>query len=230
MYPDPNQNQPSSPRPQPPAFQPMQTPAQPQPATPQYSIDYLNQIAPQPKKAGLNNKTFFLLIGGGLLFAIIVGVLAFSSGSGPKQQMETLAARMQTLQTISQNAQKNIKSGTLRSTNSNLSIFLTNANHDIADPLKKNGIDIKKLDKKIVAAEKDDALTAKLEDARLNAVYDQTYAREMGYQLATVKALMKTIYNKSKSKSMKDFLSKTNDNLAPITKQLDDFNPTTAND
>ena len=200
-------------------------PEQNQQPQPQYSIDYLNQIAPQPKKPGLNNKTFLLLVGGGLLLVIIVGIFVLSSGgSGPTQKMQTLAARMQTLQTISDKAQKNIKSGQLRSTNSNLTIFLTNANRDIVDPLKKNGVDIKKLDKTIVTAEKGDALSTKLEDARLNATFDRTYAREMGYQLDTLAVLMKDIYNKGNSKSMKDFLLATDKNLEPIKKELNDFN------
>ena len=82
-------------------------------------------------------------------------------------------------QTIASDTQKNLKSGALRSTNSNLAIFLTNANRDIAAPLSANGIDIKKLDSSVVAAEKGDELKQTFEDARLNAVLDRTYAREM---------------------------------------------------
>jgi hypothetical protein len=193
----------------------------------QYSIDYLNQIAPGPKKPGLSNKLFFLLIGGGLLIAIIVGIALLSGGTSNTTRLETLAARLQTLQTISTASQKNLKSGMLRSTNSNLSIFLTNANRDISTPLSINGVNIKKLDKNIVASENGAPLTARLEDARLNAVFDITYAREMNYQLATVAGLMKEIYSSTKSKSLKDFLVATDDNLQPIKKQLADFNGTT---
>ena len=259
MYPDPNQQ--STPKPQPSQVPPQQpwpqTPGQYPPATaqpgatqpqaptqpltpppapqqgstPQYSIDYLNQIAPKPQKAGLNNRIFLFIIGGGLLLALIVGIMSLANGgNGPTTQMQTLTARIETLQTISEKSQKNIKSGKLRSTNSNLNIFLTNADHDIADPLAKNGVKIKSLDKNIVTAEKGEALTKKLEDARLNAVFDQTYAREMSYQLSTVENLMGTIYRSTKSKSMKDFLQKTNSNIDPIIKQLDNFNVTTSND
>jgi hypothetical protein len=190
-----------------------------------YSIDYLNQIAPQQKKPGLSNKLFLMIAGGGLVLAIIVGIIVLtSSGSGPTEKMQTLAARLLTLQTISDKAQKNIKSSQLRSTNSTLTIFLTNANHDIIDPLAKNNVDIKKLDKKIVALENGTDLTKKLEDARLNAVYDRTYAREMGYQLDTVAALMKDIYTSSGSKSLKEFLVTTDNNLQPLKKQFYEFN------
>lgn len=165
------------------------------------------------------------------MLAIVVGLLSLlSGGNGPTQTMQTLAARMQTLQTISDKAQKNIKSSKLAGTNSSLTVFLTNANHDIVDPLKTNGVDVKKIDKKILAAEKGDDLTKKLEDARLNAVFDRTYAREMSYQLKTVESLMKTTYFKTKSKSLKAFLSSTDDNIAPIIQQLDSFNTTLSND
>lgn len=189
----------------------------------QYPIDYLNQIAPQqPKQA--DNKRFFLFIGGGLLIAIIVGVLALSSGSGPTQKMQTMAARMTALQEISSNSQKNIKSGQLRTTNSTLTIFLTNANRDAAEPLKKSGVDIKKLDNKIKTAENGEKLKATLEDARLNATFDRTYSREMSYQLDTLAALMKQIYAETGSKSLKTFLESTDANLQPIKKQLTEFN------
>jgi hypothetical protein len=138
--------------------------------------------------------------------------------------MQTLAARLITLQSVADKSQKTIKSGPLRSTNSNLAIFLTNANRDIVEPLKNNGITIEKIDKKITAAENGEALTKTLEDARLNAVFDRVYAREMGYQLDTVEALMKDIYAKSNSKSLKEFMQKTDENLQPIRKQLNDFN------
>jgi hypothetical protein len=196
----------------------------PNPNQSPYSIDYLNQIAPQEKKPGMSNKFFLFIIGGGLLVAIIVGIFALSSGSnGPTQKMQTLSARLTTLQTISDKAQKNIKSGDLRSTNSSLTIFLTNANRDIVTPFGKNGVDIKKIDKKIISKEAGTAVTKKLEDARLNAVYDRIYASEMGYQLETVAALMKDIYTNSKSKSLKEFLVATDDNLLPIKKQFQEY-------
>ncbi len=190
-----------------------------------YPIDYLNQIAPEQPKTGMNNKLFFMLIGGGLLVAIIVGILALTTGgNGPTQKMQTLSARLTTLQKVSSDSQKTIKSGTLRSTNSTLTILLTNANRDIAEPLSKNGVDVKKIDKSIQTKENGSKLTEELEDARLNAIFDRVYAREMSYQLETVTALMKQIYNSTGSKSLKEYLEATDTNLQPVMKQLADFN------
>lgn len=219
MYPDPNQNQQ---QPQPPTPQPVQPPAQ-------YSIDYLNQIAPKPPKKGFNNRILLFAAGGGILLILIVGILSFlSSGSTPTTNMETLSARLTTLTKITKDSQKNIKSNQLAGINSNLSIFLTNADHDIITPLKNNGINPDNIDKTITTAENGSALSAKLDDARLNAIFDRTYAHEMSYQLATVHSLMQIIYNATKSSSMKSFLQTSDTNLSTIKKQLDDFYATSS--
>jgi lipopolysaccharide export LptBFGC system permease protein LptF len=197
---------------------------------PQAPIDYLNQIAPQPKKPGINKSALIVVVLGiGLVLAIVIGFVVFATGSskGPKTSTVTLAARMQAMQTVADKSQKNIKSSSLRGINSNLIIFLTNANRDIATPLTAAGLDVKKLDKTIVAKEKADPITADLEEARLNAIFDDTYAREMSFKLTTISLLMEDIYKSSKSKTMKDFLVTTDENLQPIKKQLDEFNSTT---
>lgn len=179
----------------------------------------------------MNNKLFLVLVGGGLLVALLVLILSLTnSGSGPTQKMITFAARVQSLEKITADAQKNIKSNDLRGTNSNLTLFLTNTDQGMTTPLKNNNVDVKNLDQNIVKSEKTDgdALTAKLEDARLNAVFDRTYAREMSYQLSALRSLMSSIYTSSGSKSLKDFLQTTDNTLVPIQKQLTTFNNTSA--
>lgn len=197
---------------------------------PQAPIDYLNQIASPPKKPGVNKTTLAIVIVGiGLVLAGVIAFVMFatSQSTGPKASATVLAARLQAVQEVADNSQKNIKSSSLRGINSNLVIFLTNANRDIAAPLAASGIDIEKLDKDVVAKEKADPITADLEDARLNAVFDDTYAREMSFKLATISLLMEDIYKSSKDKKMNEFLLATDENLQPIKQQLDEFNGTT---
>ncbi len=195
----------------------------------QAPIDYLNQIAPQPKRPGVDKRAVGAVVAIIVtVLTIVIGFLIFISNSaaGPKTSMVTLAARMQAMQEVSDKAQKNIKSSQLRSVNSNLKILLTNANRDIAAPLAIEKIDVTKLDKTAVAKEKADKITATLEDARLNATFDDTYAREMGFKLATIAVLMQQISEQSKSKSMQEFLLETDENLQPIKQQLESFNST----
>jgi hypothetical protein len=192
----------------------------------QYPVDYLNQISTQQQKPGITNKRFLLFIGGAvaLILIAVIFMVASSGVTGPKEKMQTLAARLLTLQTVASDAQVNLKSGDLRDTNSNLTIFLTNTNRDIAEPLAESGIDVEKLDEKIVAQESGETLTADLEEARLNAVFDRTYAREMSYQLDTVSVLIREIYNSTNNASFKSFLENTNANLEPLREQFSNFN------
>ena len=87
-----------------------------------------------------------------------------------------------------------------------------------------NGVEVSKLEEKIVAQESGEELIADLEDARLNAIFDRTYAREMSYQLDTVDVLIREIYNSTNSASFKTFLENTNKNLEPLRQQFSDFN------
>lgn len=203
-----------------PFFQPQPAPQQP----PQYSIDYLNQIAPQQKKSTPNKLVVIIGILVILLF-VVLAIAGLSHLGGPhlSTRLQTLDARLATLQKVADSAQPTIKSNQLRATNSNLSLYLAGANRDITTPLQNNGVDPKKLDKAILAQESGGKLTATLEDARLNAVYDRTYAREMSYQLTTTLLLMDDIDRSTKSKSLKDFIATTKANLTPIKEQLANF-------
>jgi len=193
-----------------------------------YPIDYLNQIAPKQQKPGMDNKKFLGLVGGGLAVALIVGMFVlFGGGESTGQLLQKYAARVEALQEVSKDTQKNLKSGDLRSINSNLSITLLDAHTKLAEPMATQGLDVKRIDSDIKAAEATDELEAKLEDARLNATLDRIYPREMSYQVKTVRALMKEIYAKTNSTSLKEYLDQANKSLVTVNDQLDDFSKQT---
>jgi hypothetical protein len=209
--------------------QPPQQPApQPQPfQQPQYSIDYLNQIAPQSHRPTPKWQRFAIL--GVIIVGVIVllmGIVTILGGSSPAK-LPTMAARLQTLQKIVDAAQPQIKANTLRVTNSNLSLYLVDANRDMVAPLKANNVDPAKLDKTVLKKEDGSALTATLEDARLNAVYDRTYAREMNYQLTTFLLLMKDIRASSSSRSLDTFIDTTSANLKTSQEQFASYSDST---
>ena len=187
--------------------------------------NYLDQIAVPQNKPGMGNKLFLGVIGGALLIVImlVVGMVLSSGGSSKAISTQRLALRLQTLQKVADDSHKNIKSSTLRSIDSNLTAYLVNANRDIETPLKAANIDIKKLDKKLVAEEDGKKLTAALEDARLNATFDRTYAREMSYQLETTATMMSSLYKTTKSKSLKSFLEPSYKDIKSLQKQFSDF-------
>lgn len=194
-----------------------------------YSIDYLNQIAPQAPKSRFDPK--FRLIAIVLAVATLVTIiLVIISGlaGGSKNDLQQLAARLATTEKLATDAQKNLKSSELRSLNGSLKILLTNTNRDIAEPLKLNGIAADKLDKAIIAKEDGAKIIATLEDARLNTTYDRTYAREMSYQLETIVLQMKELHASTSSQSLKSFLDTSYKNIQPIQKQFSELNAANA--
>lgn len=198
-------------------------PTQPQQPLPS---DYLNQIAPQaPQRKMLLSKKQLILVGSlvGAIFLVIILaiVVGLSSNKKPLQQ---LAARLQSTQTIATSASTLINNSQLSALNSNLTIYLANTNRDIAVILLKDGIDVKKLDGSIVASESGADVIARLSDAKLNAVYDTTYAREMAYRLNTIVALMGQIDESTNNKSLKTFLDGALTNLKPTQQAFSVFN------
>jgi len=220
--------------------QPPQTPNpfQPQEPTPAPSAapvpstapaDYLSQIAPQTQtKAPFTFGIKQILIISAILIVLViilvqvVGAVANSS----KRPLQQLSARLTTTEKIATESQANLKSSTLRSLNSNLKLYLANTNRDIGAPLLAAGVDSTKLSAAIVAAESATDLQGRLVDARLNAVFDRTYAREMTYQLGTIMTLLSETYNASSSASVREFLKSAYDNLKPTQESFANFSTT----
>lgn len=188
--------------------------------------NYLDQIAaPQIKKPRLqfNLKTIILL---GLALLIVVGGISAVGGAlteSRKKPWEQLSARLDSTAEIIDSSSGLIKNSQLRSTNSSLKLYLANATRDIATPLQSLKIDAKKIPKEVTAAESTTEILATLDDARLNAVYDSTYAREMSYQLSKLLTLLQQLYASSSKESTKTFLETTYTNLQPLQKTLASF-------
>jgi hypothetical protein len=198
------------------------TPPQP----PVQSPDYLNQIAPQaPKTLPFKFGPKLLIIAAVILVVliIIVSVTVNLVMSSQRQPLQQLAARLTTTETIANDAQPNLKSTQLRSLNSNLKIFLTNTNRDIGQPLLSGGVNTAKLPESVLTKESGDALSTTLEDARLNAVFDRTYAREMTYVLGSTLALMKQIRSSTGSTELRTFLDSTLTDLTLIHESFSSF-------
>jgi hypothetical protein len=193
--------------------------------SPTPSIDYLNQIAPQtPKRFRLTHMQLIIVVALAIVTIIVLAVVigAFNN----KDPLEHLSAKLQSTEIVVGDAQSKIKSTQLRALNSNLKIYLTNTNRDIAPLLLQDSVNVAKLDKNIVASEATNDITDRLEDARLNAIYDRTYAREIAYRLETTLALMHQINDSSASKDLKTFLIAAIANLEPTQQSFADFNAT----
>jgi len=188
--------------------------------------NYLDQIAPQAAKRSfvLGRTPLIILIV--ILAIVVVGILAAVANqisASRTQPWERLAARLATTSEIAASSEGKIKNSQLRSTNSNVKISLTNTQRDLATPLTTIGINSEKLTPSVVSSESGKEMLARLEDARLNAKYDSTYAREMSFQLANLLTLLRQLYSSSSNVANKSFLQTTYDNFAPVQKSLSEF-------
>lgn len=188
--------------------------------------DYLDQIAPRPAKHSfvLSKTRLIVLVGiAAVIVVIILSVVVGAISNARKEPWERLSARLTATSEVVDSSSGKIKNSQLRSTNSNVKISLTNAQRDLATPLKAMSIDPKKLSTSITTAESSEAMLARLEDARLNAKYDSTYAREMSYQLSNLLTLLQQTYSSTSNLSNKTFLKTTYDNFQPVQKSLSEF-------
>jgi hypothetical protein len=209
--------------------QPYQQPAQPEydqePVAPQYSADYLDQIAPEQTHTTLFSGSYtWMIIGLAVVFMFAVGLIVAFSGNKNADTAETAYMRITNLIAVTNHYRTFIKSSKLSSTNSNFKIFMTGAQHDLIDPLAKNGVLTNKLDRDKKSREKAliSTVEAKLEDARLNAILDRVYAREMAYQTQLLIELYKRM-SKNISPDIASNAKKTLPNLLPLQKSLADF-------
>lgn len=188
--------------------------------------NYLDQIAPQAVKRSFMLSRPKLIVSFAVIAIIIISIIAVVIGqinNSRIQPWESLAARIDSTNEVVKSSEGKIKNSQLRSTNSNLKILLTNTQRDLAAPLVAIGINSKKLTPSIVTDESSTKMLARLEDARLNAKYDSTYAREMSYQLSNLLTLMRQLYSSSSNLKNKSFLQTTYNNFAPVQKSLSEF-------
>lgn len=174
--------------------------------------NYLDQIAaPAGKASFVSGKIKLLIIGLGIAaVAIIIAMIVVNIHSASRvDPWNTLVARLDTTEKIANSATKNIKSSQLRSLNSEIKLFLTDTNNSIQAPLKTLKIDRSKLSEGITKKESADLVLERLEDARLNAVYDRTYATEMKYQLSILLSSLQQTYQVTNKVETKQFLDKS---------------------
>jgi hypothetical protein len=196
---------------------------------PQRPDQYLDTIAAQaqpPKLAPLIPRK--VMYGGGIaiIVAIILLVAGSIFGSSQRGSAEVLLARLNATQPIVTDAQSKLRSSQLRSLNSGLSIYFTNTLRDSAEPFSNVGVEADSLPTNVVEAEAEatTVLTERLEDARLNAIYDRTYALEMDYRLATIMTLMQETYNSTSNEELRIYLTEAYDNLETTQQAFADFN------
>jgi len=148
----------------------------------------------------------------------------FSLSGKSTESLKSFDERIIVLQSTSKSASKIIQNSQLRSTNSNLAIILTNSKRDLQESLdaKKIKVEEKKLSSEVT--KESEKLASTLEDARLNAVYDRTYAREMAYYIKKLRLQMEDLYNGTNDKTLRSTLEDIDSSIAPIGESFSKYN------
>lgn len=191
------------------------------------STDYLDKIAPQASARGPFKFTIknIILIAIAAIVLVIIGVIIANAFGAKKQEpWQQLSIRLTNTETIAKDSRKLIKNSQLRSLNSEVALYVTNTNRDLAPAFARVKVTPKQIPAAVTQKEAklDKAMSERLEVARFNAKYDSTYAREMAYQLSTLLSLYQRLYSQS-GPSTKQLLTTAYDSLKPIQKAAADF-------
>lgn len=226
----PVQASPSYPTPAPlggPATQPSNLPSGTTPEN--YSVDYLNQIAPTQQKT-VNRFAVFGLIGG-VLMALIAAIVIMANAGGPdfSSQAKSVQARITTLQTVADAEQPNLKENAISEANSALSSALTSMNADLTALMKAKGLKasssssatISKTEKTYAAN-----LQKKLDDSYQRGTLDRTYTTQMTYELTLLRSSLLKMKNTANSKSVNAFTASAVTNIDAILKAYGNFSAT----
>ena len=204
------------------------TPLPPLPSQPPEfrGSEYLDQIAAPAQTKTMKPWQLWGLIGGVLVFAAIVFFFIIGSGGpSPSERYVSYLHRVEALRDITSKSGKTIQDSSLRGVNASTSSILGTAGQEGESLLSTVNLEklptASKTDPVLVEYEE---LATTLNDARLNAIYDQVYSREIGFQISKLRNEIQSIRQATNSQSLRDYLDKTDKNLAPLATQLSEFN------
>ena len=194
---------------------------------PEYSIDYLNKIAPKEQKT-VNRFAVLGLIGAGILSALFaVIIIASSGGPSANDQLIPVSERITTLQTVTKTEQTNLAEDQISEANASLSSALASMSANLQAIMKERGIktssgsDSAKTEKVYAAS-----LTGTLSDSYQRGTLDRTYTSQMTYELTVLKTKITKLKESTDSKELQSFCATSLDNINLILKAYASFDAT----
>lgn len=161
----------------------------------------------------------------GLIIAAVVAVLALvgvglffilgSRGDSLDIQKQHLSARMTTLESLLEKGSASVTNPDLAKVQADASILIKGA-----DTALRTAMPVKKIDKAITANEADAATLTSLNDAKLNGNFDRAYQKALSSKLESTMALLKEIYSKTTSRSVREAASKSYDTYRSVLDSL----------
>lgn len=184
--------------------------------------NYLDQISTAPKQQTVKPWILWAIIGGVLLIVIIAVFALASGGDSYTKRLQQFGWRLQSVSQLAEQSGDKIKSSDLRALNSSLIAILSGANRDVTGLTTTSGKEAAEPPKNSPILSEFAEVNSTLEDAQLNAKFDEAYARQMAYQLATLQNEI-TSLSKTKKSNIRSVLVTTDDNLEPFTKQFSEY-------
>jgi hypothetical protein len=213
-----------------PSYQPQAPFAPPSGAnsqSPEYSIDYLNQIAPKQQRV-VNRFAVFGLIGGGILTAIFALILISASGSPrANDQLIPISERIATLQSVTTAEQTHLAEDQISQANaalsSSLSSMTTSMNTILTErKLKDNSSSSAARVEKTYATK----LTTTLENSYQRGTLDRTYTSQMTYELTVLRARIAKLKQSTGSSELLSFCDTALNNIDLVLKAYSTFDAT----
>ncbi len=184
--------------------------------------NYLDQISTAPKQQTVKPWILWTIIGGVLLIVIVAVFALASGGDSYTKRLQQFGWRLQSVSQLAEQSGDKIKSSDLRALNSSLIAILSGANRDVTGLTTTSGKEVAEPPKNSPILSEFAEVNSTLEDAQLNAKFDEAYARQMAYQLATLQNEI-TSLSKTKKSNVRSVLVTTDDNLEPLTKQFSEY-------
>ena len=209
------------------AQQPYTLPSGADGQAPEYSIDYLNQIAPKEQKA-INRFAVLGLIGAGILSAIFaVIIIASSGGPDANTQIIPISERIATLQTVTAAEQTHLTEDQISQANASLTSALASMGTNLQAIMKERGL---KNESGSASAKAEQVYAAKLtkilEDSYQRGTLDRTYTSQMTYELTVLKSQTTKLKASTSSQELTSFCNTSLDNINLILKAYTSFDAT----
>ena len=195
--------------------------------SPEYSIDYLNQIAPKEQRV-VNRFAVFGLIGGGI-FAAIFALILISASGGPSanDQLIPISERITTLQSVTTTEQTHLAEDQISQANAALSSSLSSMTTSMKTILTERklkddaGSSSAKAEKAYAAK-----LTTTLENSYQRGTLDRTYTSQMTYELTVLRSRITKLKQSSGSKEILSFCDTALSNIDLVLKAYSSFDAT----
>jgi hypothetical protein len=155
-----------------------------------------------------------------LLLAVVIGGIAlfFTRDQNPTKESVALVARLDTLQRLLDDGNKNSRSADLKSFTSESRILILGEQANLLAAFADVGI--KKADKAAAAAEADTETFTLLKNAALSGRYDATYQNTLALKLDNTAGLVREVKNKTPNAKLKAALVKANDTISKLQDKL----------